>query len=198
MSARKYKYLVGVDEAGRGPLCGPVVAAAAVLKRYDSVLLSVVTDSKKLSEKKRLNLVPFIKEKCYFAYGSVSAQQIDEINIYQAAQLAFKRALDRLFAQCSIDPEQALVIVDGNAFLHKEYDHKCVIKGDLKVPIVSAASILAKVRRDTWMGRYDRLYPQYGIAKHKGYPTKAHREKIKEFGPAPIYRRSFKLLQGGI
>lgn len=194
MQNKKYKYLIGVDEAGRGPLCGPVVAACCMFKIFDLDLFSKVNDSKVLSEKKRVELVPLIQDKCFYAYGSVSAAEVDELNIFWATQEAFKRALDRLFSYTGINPDDAFVIIDGNSFKHDKFNHKAIVKADMKVPLVSAASILAKVKRDSWMERYDKLFPQYKLSQHKGYPTKLHRQAIKEHGPTPIHRKSFKLL----
>lgn len=191
----KYKYLIGVDEAGRGPLCGPVVASAVMFKEFDLGLFNQVSDSKKLSDKKREELVPEIQKKMYYSYGSVSASEIDELNIFWATQLAFKRALLRLFAVTQVSPEHTMVLVDGNSFKNEGFHFKCIVKGDDKIPVISAASILAKVKRDKWMQRYDKLFPEYGFAKHKGYPTKIHREQIAIHGSCAIHRKSFKLLK---
>lgn len=191
---KKYKYLIGLDEAGRGPLCGPVVASAVMFKEFELDLFNKVADSKKLSDKKRTALVPEIQEKMYYAYGSVSAKEIDELNIFWATQLAFKRALLRLFELTNVSPLETMVLVDGNSFKNEGFEFKCIVKGDDKIPVISAASILAKVKRDQWMKRYDKLFPKYGIAKHKGYPTKEHRDMIAKHGACPIHRKSFKLL----
>ncbi|WP_428086846.1 ribonuclease HII [Candidatus Thioglobus sp.] len=166
--------IVGVDEAGRGPLVGAVVAGAVILP--DHFDLPELTDSKKLSEKKREILYELITQQCQWAVGESSVQEIDEINILQATMLAMKRAVEAL----NIDYDQ--VLVDGNRCpdLH---DCSAIIKGDLTQPAISAASIIAKVTRDRQMIELDKIYPAYGFAKHKGYGTKAHLQVLKEQGP---------------
>ena len=165
--------IVGVDEAGRGPLVGSVVAGAVILPNdFD---LPELTDSKKLSEKKREILYALITQQCQWAVGESSPQEIDEINILQATMLAMKRAVENL----NIKYDQ--VLVDGNRCPELE-NCQSIIKGDLTEPVISAASIIAKVTRDRQMVALDEQYPEYGFAKHKGYGTKVHLQALVEFG----------------
>jgi ribonuclease HII len=165
--------IVGVDEAGRGPLVGSVVAGAVILPNdFD---LPELTDSKKLSEKKRETLYALITQQCQWAVGESSPQEIDEINILQATMLAMKRAVENL----NIKYDQ--VLVDGNRCPELE-NCQSIIKGDLTEPVISAASIIAKVTRDRQMFALDEQYPEYGFAKHKGYGTKVHLQALAEFG----------------
>lgn len=174
----------GVDEAGRGPLCGPVVAGACILPLdFDC---SGLNDSKKLSEKKREALYEIIKEKAIaWAVGEASPAEIDEINILNASMLAMRRAI----ANLQVKADYALV--DGNVVRDFPIEAQAVVKGDAKVASIAAASILAKVTRDRMLLDLDQAYPQYGLAKHKGYPTKEHREAVRKYGVAPIYRKTF-------
>lgn len=178
----------GCDEAGRGCLSGPVVAAAVILpKNFKSQILN---DSKKLSEKQRKDLRPIIeKEAIAWAVGIVDNTEIDEINILNASFLAMHRALDQL----KIKPEELLI--DGNRF--KQYQsipHHCIIKGDGKYMSIAAASVLAKTYRDDIMDELHRQFPHYAWDKNKGYPTKAHRLGIEQYGSTPFHRMSFTLL----
>lgn len=177
--------IAGVDEAGRGPLAGCVVAAAVILNPQHSI--SGLTDSKILSEKKRILLEEEIKlHALSWSIAEASAQEIDDINILQASMLAMKRAVLAL----SVLPHK--VQVDGNRIPDlPEYDVQAIVKGDLTEPCISAASILAKQYRDRQMIELDRIYPQYQFARHKGYPTKLHRELLLAHGASPIHRRSF-------
>jgi len=178
------KYLAGVDEVGRGPLIGAVVAAAVILDPNQPI--EGLTDSKKLSEKKRQSLALEIKSKARaFAFGRCEAYEIDEINILQASLLAMKRAVDAL----SISPE--FVIVDGNRLPKWDYPSQAIIKGDLTEPAISAAAIIAKVARDEEMKQLHEQFPHYGLDAHKGYPTKAHMQALVERGPCEHHRRSF-------
>lgn len=162
-----YQLFAGVDEVGRGPLVGDVVTAAVILDPNNPI--EGLTDSKKLTEKKRLALVPEIKEKALaWAIGRCSVAEIDELNILQASLLAMSRAVDGL----EITPE--FVLVDGNKLPKLNQAALAVVKGDLRVAEISAASILAKVCRDEEMQALDKIYPEFGFAKHNGYPTKAH------------------------
>lgn len=175
----------GVDEAGRGPLVGSVVAAAVILDPENPI--EGLNDSKKLSEKKREKLFIEIQEKALaWAVAEASAAEIDELNILQASLLAMRRAVEKL----GVQPEH--VLVDGNK-IPQGLSVSCdaVVGGDAIHPEISAASILAKVSRDREMAELDRLYPQFGFAKHKGYPTKAHFEAIAEHGVIAEHRRSF-------
>jgi ribonuclease HII len=179
-----YRLIAGVDEAGRGPLVGVVVAAAVILD--PSRPIHGLRDSKKLSEKRREQLFPEITDKALaWAIASASAAEIDQINILQASLLAMKRAVEAL----AIQPEIALV--DGNKCPRLVCRVEAIVKGDSKVEAISAASILAKVERDRQMQALHELYPQYGFNQHKGYPTAAHMALLKQYGPCPEHRRSF-------
>lgn len=184
----KGEIVIGVDEAGRGPLAGNVVAAAAILKKYSNDL-DEINDSKKLTEKKREKLFDVIMENFYIGVGEATPEEIDEINILNATFLAMRRALENLKKQCSTDH---LVLVDGN-FKIREYEgeQEFVIKGDAKSLSIAAASIIAKVTRDREMIEEGKKYPEYKFEKHKGYGTKLHKEKLLELGILPIHRKSF-------
>lgn len=178
------QHIAGVDEAGRGPLAGPVVAAAVIFPK--GLLIEGVNDSKKLTEKKREELFHDIHEKALtVGIGIVSHSVIDKINILQASFLAMNKAL----AHLNVTPQQLLV--DGNFFRHESFSVENIIKGDSLSHSIAAASIIAKVTRDALMVEMDDEYPQYGFAKHKGYGTKAHIEAIRQYGYSPIHRRSF-------
>ncbi len=182
--ASGYDIVCGVDEAGRGPLAGPVYAAAVVLKKGQTI--EGVNDSKKLSEKKREELFDKIVSECSaFSVGTASEREIDEINILQATFLAMKRAVDGL----SIKPDIALV--DGNQIPPLDCAVKTVIKGDAKSESIAAASIIAKVSRDRYMKEMAAKYPEYQFEKHKGYGTKLHYEMIEKYGICEIHRKSF-------
>lgn len=174
----------GVDEVGRGPLCGDVVTAAVILDLARPV--SGLNDSKKLTEKRREALFVEIQEKALsFCIARASVAEIDEINILQASLLAMHRAV----AGLSVQPEY--VLVDGNKVPKWPYKAEAVVKGDSRVPAIAAASILAKVTRDREMVAFDSVYPGYGMAGHKGYPTKVHMEALQRLGVTPIHRRSY-------
>ncbi|MCB6611485.1 ribonuclease HII [[Clostridium] symbiosum] len=180
-----YSIVCGIDEAGRGPLAGPVVAAAAVLPKDATILW--LNDSKKLSEKRREELFQEIQEKAVtYGVGIVSPAVIDEINILQATYEAMRQAVSSLSSEPDILLNDAVIIPGID-----EKKQVKIIKGDAKSVSIAAASILAKVTRDRMMGEYDKLYPEYGFAQHKGYGTKAHMDAIREFGVCPIHRRSF-------
>ncbi|HBG12649.1 MAG TPA: ribonuclease HII [Clostridium sp.] len=181
----------GIDEAGRGPLAGPVVAGAVILPRACEILF--LNDSKKLSEKRREALFEEIQEKASaFAVGVVGADRIDEINILQATYEAMRLAISELGAE----PE--VLLNDAVTIPGITLSQVPIVKGDAKSVSIAAASIMAKVTRDHMMEEYDKLFPEYGFAKHKGYGTAAHINALKEFGPCPIHRRSFiKNLVGG-
>ncbi len=182
--AQGYKIICGIDEAGRGPLAGPVYAAAVILP--PDCVIDGLNDSKKLTEKKRERLFDEIKEKA-LAYGIASAdeKEIDEINILNATFLAMKRAVDSL----SVKPDLALV--DGNQKPHTGIEEVTVVKGDAKSMSIAAASVLAKVSRDRFMLETAKKYPQYEFERHKGYGTKLHYEKIAQYGVCEIHRRTF-------
>lgn len=174
----------GIDEAGRGPLAGPVVAGAVILPRACEILF--LNDSKKLSEKRREALFEEIQEKASaFAVGVVGADRIDEINILQATYEAMRLAISELGAE----PE--VLLNDAVTIPGITLSQVPIVKGDAKSVSIAAASIMAKVTRDHMMEEYDKLFPEYGFAKHKGYGTSAHINALKEFGPCPIHRRSF-------
>lgn len=184
---REYKIygtICGIDEAGRGPLCGPVVAAAVILPDEYNILY--INDSKKLSETKREEVYKEI-DKYAIAYGVgiVSPERIDEINILQATYEAMRTAIHKL----SVTPD--ILLNDAVTIPMVDIKQVPIIKGDAKSQSIAAASIVAKVTRDHLMEEYDKLYPEYGFAKHKGYGTAAHIKAIKEYGPCPIHRRTF-------
>lgn len=184
ISSYKGHLAAGVDEVGRGPLAGDVVTAAVILDPAKPI--EGLDDSKKLTEKKRALLFDEIKEKALaWSIARCNVAEIDRLNILQASLLAMHRAIDAL----PITPEH--VWVDGNKIPKWDYQAEAVVKGDARVPAIAAASILAKVTRDNELIAADELYPGYGLAKHKGYPTKVHLEAIKELGITPIHRRSF-------
>ncbi|MCJ8351092.1 ribonuclease HII [Moritella sp.] len=182
------KLVAGVDEVGRGPLVGDVVTAAVILDPNNPIV--GLTDSKKLSDKKRQLLFPEIKEKALaWSIGRCSPSEIDELNILQATMVAMQRAV----AGLAMQPEH--VFIDGNRCPTLPMPAEAIVKGDLRVAEISAASILAKVVRDAEMDELHERYPEYGFAQHKGYPTKAHMEKLAELGPTEEYRKSFKPVQ---
>ena len=176
--------IAGVDEVGRGPLAGPVVAAAVILDPARPI--AGLADSKTLSPLRREQLAMEIRAKALaWALGRAEVAEIDRLNILQASLLAMQRAI----AALSIVPDQALV--DGNRCPPLACPCRAIVKGDATVPAISAASILAKVARDAEMGELHERYPRYGFAQHKGYPTAAHRDALRRFGPCPEHRRSF-------
>lgn len=174
----------GVDEVGRGPIAGPVLAAAVILDPEKPI--EGLADSKKLSEKKRDALFDQIRANALcFAIARATVEEIDSLNILHASMLAMKRAVEML------NPSAEFALVDGNRCPELAIPSEAVIKGDSKVACISAASILAKVTRDREMSVLDSLYPGYGLAQHKGYPTKAHLEALTRLGPNILYRRTF-------
>ena len=177
----------GCDEAGRGCLAGPVVAAAVILKK--GVDYPELNDSKQLTEKKRMQLRELVlKEAMSYGVGIVTAQEIDEINILNASFLAMHRALDQL----KIVPE--LLLIDGNRFNpYKKLKHVCIVSGDAKYQSIAAASILAKTTRDMMMEQYGEQYPVYNWKKNKGYPTKEHKQAIADYGTTPLHRMTFNM-----
>lgn len=183
-SEEGYKNVCGCDEAGRGPLAGPVVAAAVILPM--GLVIDGLNDSKKLTEKKRDKLFEIIKsEAIAYSIASASVEEIEEINILNASMLAMKRAVEGLSVRADI------ALIDGNIARGFDIPAIPIIKGDAISPSIAAASILAKVTRDRMLIEYDSLYPEYGFAQHKGYSTKLHMEKVRELGVLPIHRRSF-------
>lgn len=182
--AKGYKSVCGVDEAGRGPLAGPVCAAAVILP--EGVIIDGVNDSKKLSEKKRESLFDVIREQALsYSIAYATVDEIEEINILNATMLAMRRAIDGL------DIKSDYAMIDGNKIPPIDIDAECIVKGDAKSMSIACASILAKVSRDRLLYKYAEEYPMYGFDKHKGYGTKAHREAILKYGPCPYHRKSF-------
>ena len=183
-AAQGYRILCGVDEAGRGPLAGPVCAAAVILPEH--LEIPGLNDSKKLTDKKRRELFPLIKEQAVaYGIGIATEGEIDEINILQATYLAMERAV----AQLSVKPD--LLLIDGNRAKDFGIPAKTVVKGDSLSASIAAASILAKVTRDDMMLELAETYPQYGFDIHKGYGTKAHYAALTEYGACQIHRKSF-------
>ena len=182
--AKGYKSVCGVDEAGRGPLAGPVCAAAVILP--EGVIIDGVNDSKKLSEKKRESLFDVIREQALsYSIAYATVDEIEEINILNATMLAMRRAIDGL------DIKADYAMIDGNKIPPLDIDAECIVKGDAKSMSIACASILAKVSRDRLLYKYAEEYPMYGFDTHKGYGTKVHREAILKYGPCPYHRKSF-------
>jgi len=186
-----FKSVAGLDEAGRGPLSGPVVAAAVIIKSNEKFLKGI-NDSKKLSEKQRDYFYKILMrhKEIKRGIGIVSEKVIDKINILEATKLAMQKAVEDL----GLKPD--FLLIDGNFTLRQAQGEKyilqkSIIKGDAKVISISAASIIAKVTRDRIMLKYDKKYPEYGFKKHKGYPTLSHRKILKKIGPCPIHRKTF-------
>lgn len=200
-------YVIGVDEVGRGPLAGPVVAAA-VIQGKTNISKIGLKDSKQLTAKRREEIFKILTRKKDFkwAAASVSEKIIDKINIQNASELAMKKAVRKLLKKYGIaasilrvkllngNAKNCLVLVDGNRKIKNlNLPQKTIIKGDEKIPAISAASIIAKVSRDRFMLKLHEKYPRYNFAKHKGYGTKEHYRALKKFGPSPVHRRSFRL-----
>lgn len=182
--AEGFSLICGVDEAGRGPLAGPVYAAAVILPR--DAVIEGLNDSKKLTEKKREALFDVITERALtYGIASASVEEIEKLNILNATFLAMNRAIDKL------DPIPELALIDGNRSTGIAMPSRCVVKGDSRCADIAAASILAKVSRDRYMLTLAEKYPQYHFEQHKGYGTKLHYEALREFGPSPEHRPSF-------
>lgn len=184
---RGYRFVVGLDEVGRGPLAGPVVACAVVVdKKFKSKNIKV-KDSKQLSERQREEAFKILKNhpQIKWGIGRVSEKIIDKINILEATKLAMTKAIKNL----NFKPD--FLLLDGNFRIKSDIFQKSIVKGDQKVVSISAASIIAKVTRDRIMLNYDKKYPKYGFKNHKGYPTESHRKILKKIGPCPIHRKSF-------
>jgi len=184
LNSAGYSSIAGVDEAGRGPLAGPVVAGAVIIR--DVRFKRRIDDSKKLSAKRREEAYREILEKSIVGVGIVGEKTIDKVNIYQATKKAMRLAISKL----KIPPDY--VIVDGNMKIATKCPLKCIVGGDSKSLSIAAASIVAKVTRDRIMVEYDKIYPQYGFARHKGYGTKSHIEALNNHGASPIHRNSFR------
>ena len=184
LAAKGYTAICGVDEAGRGPLCGPVVAAACILP--DGLVIDGLNDSKKLTEKKREALFDVICESAIaYSIAEASVEEINQMNILEADLLAMRRAIDGLSVKADF------AIIDGNIARDFQIPAMAVVKGDAKSMNIAAASILAKVTRDRMCIDLDAQYPEYEIAKHKGYGTKAHMDALRKYGPSPIHRTKF-------
>lgn len=185
-----YNLIIGVDEAGRGPLAGPVVAAAVALKTV--YFKNRIDDSKKLTSRQREKAYQEIIQKSVFGIGIINEKIIDSLNILVATRKAMKAAIHTLLDKVKdFSQESIYVIVDGNMNLDIKLPFTDIIRGDSRSKSIACASILAKVTRDRIMALYDKMYPQYGFLKHKGYPTKAHRLALEKFGPSIIHRTTF-------
>ena len=185
------KVVCGTDEAGRGPLAGPVVAAAVILPHDFPV--EILNDSKKMSEKERIKVEAIIKEKATaWAVSAISHKIIDKINILNSSLLGMKRSYEKIRDD---GYKITILLCDGNKTPDVDCPVEAIVKGDAKVPEIMAASILAKNHRDRLMDRADKKWPQYGFAHHKGYPTKEHYEALKKYGPCPIHRLTFRLTE---
>ena len=181
-----YKLFIGIDEAGRGPLAGPVVVAGVYLKKE----IAELNDSKQLSEKKRSELFPIIKENSIYSISVISPEIIDEINILQATKKGMVEVAENIL---KIKPEIDVLLIDGNQMINfNKTDQIPIVKGDSLSSSIAAASILAKVTRDEIMIKYGEKYPEYGFEMHKGYPTKKHIEAIEKYGVLDIHRKTFK------
>lgn len=198
IKAAGFNLVIGVDEAGRGPLAGPVVASAVALKTDQ--FQSKIRDSKTISARQREKAFYEIYEKAYVGVGIISEQVIDRSNILQATFLAMANAVEDVIAQCSVKKDgghdffrKVCLLIDGNRFrTDLPYAYRTVVKGDNRVLSIACASIVAKVTRDRILAVYDSIYPQYGFKRHKGYPTLQHKEAISVHGLSLIHRRSFK------
>lgn len=184
--------IAGVDEVGRGPLAGPVVAAACILPQ--NYLLAGLNDSKKVAPEMREKLYQILTtdSEIIYAIGIVDEERIDQLNIYRATLLAMQKAIEGL------EKRPGLLLVDGNAVPYGVVPSQCIVKGDTLSISIAAASIIAKVTRDRLMISYDRQWPQYGFKSHKGYATPQHIEAVKQFGPCPIHRRSFETIKQSV
>ena len=180
-----YNIIAGVDEVGRGPLNGPVVAACAIIN--PDIDLEGITDSKKITEKKREKLYDYLTKNVIYGIGEACPKEIDELNILNATKLAMKRAIDEVKKQTNID----YLLIDGNMKFDLDIPYLSIVKGDLKSASISVASIIAKVTRDRMMIELDKKYPMYGYKLHKGYPTKKHIEALKKYGLIDGYRISY-------
>ena len=179
-----FRLLCGVDEAGRGPLAGPVYAAAVILPR--GMIIEGLNDSKKLTEKKREELFTIIRsEATTYGIAYATVEEIEAFNILNATILAMNRALENL------NPKPELALIDGNRNKGISGFSRCIVKGDAKCADIAAASVLAKVSRDRYMREMSYLYPEYGFEQHKGYGTRYHFEALRKYGPSPIHRMSF-------
>lgn len=187
-----YEYIIGCDEAGRGPAAGPLFVAGACFKDYNNIpeFLYNLNDSKKLSEKMREKLYPVIKECCYFSIQKIEIETIEKINILNASLYGMKLASEEILFE--LKNKNALILVDGNKQIKNfNYPQEAIIKGDSTSASIAAASILAKVERDNFMVELDKKYPNYNFKKNKGYLTKEHIEAIKKYGITEVHRKSY-------
>lgn len=190
LKKRGYNLIIGVDEAGRGPLAGPVVAAAVALKTHR--FKNRIDDSKKLTASSRERAFREIIKKSVFGIGIVNERIIDRVNILEATRIAMEQAIASLIEKLKSSKNNRIhIIVDGNVNLNITFPYTNIVKGDSKSKSIASASILAKVSRDRIMLLYDKIYPRYGFQRHKGYPTREHRRILKRLGPSLIHRKSF-------
>ena len=204
LGGKGYDFVIGVDEAGRGPLAGPVVACAVILKNYESRIMNqeikefdLIRDSKTLSEKQRENIFDFINDNFFVGVGICDHETIDRMNILEASFLAMKKAFAALLRNMEHGTwnmeQRAIILVDGNKKIpNLSMDQRAIVGGDKIVKSISAASIIAKVTRDRMMKEFHEKYPQYGFDKHKGYGTKFHVEALLKNGPCQIHRKTFE------
>lgn len=200
IASKEGVFVIGIDEVGRGPLCGPVVAAAVCYKDQSFAIpealekeFALIRDSKKLSEKQREKVFELIQGYFHIGIGIVNAETIDRVNILQATFLAMKGALSDLLRHIPEARSKEYLLIDGNQLLPSfSGAQEAVVGGDSSVKSIAAASIIAKVTRDRMIVEYDREYPQYGLAHHKGYGTKEHMDALRKYGPTPLHRMSFK------
>lgn len=193
-----FNHIIGIDEAGRGPLAGPVVASAVVLKNHS--FQTHITDSKRITPLQREKAFQEIYDNAYVGIGIISESVIDEHNILNATFLAMRNAVDDVIAQMPLNMtrdknfvDQVCLLIDGNRFkTDLPYHYQTIVKGDSLVLSIACASIIAKVIRDRILTIYDKIFPEYGFKKHKGYPTAQHRQIVREIGPSLIHRKSFK------
>jgi len=196
-----FKYIIGIDESGRGPLAGPVIAVAVLqIKNYKLKIKNLgIEDSKKLSPRQRKEIYKVFKKypQIIWGRGLVSAKVIDKINILEATKLAMRRAVQNLEKKLSkkLPRAKTVLIIDGNQKIGTRFFEIPVVRADETIFLCMCASIVAKVERDRLMEKYHKLFPVYGFDKHKGYPTKLHRKKLKKYGPCLIHRRSFRPLK---
>jgi ribonuclease HII len=193
-----YNFIIGVDEAGRGPLAGPVVASAVAIK--NKKFQNPIKDSKILTVNQREKAFAEIYQNAYVGIGIINEAVIDRINILQATFLAMSDAVTQLISELPISQKEhknfnqkIILLIDGDRFKsHLPYAYKTIVRGDALIPSISCASIIAKVKRDKIMESYDQTFPQYGFKQHKGYPTVKHKQALQRYGPSLIHRKSFK------
>lgn len=188
---RKFKYLIGIDEAGRGPLAGPVAVGAVISKNRPLIILNGIKDSKKITARKREEWNKIIQSNLIAAVSFTSPSLIDKIGIVKAVNTAMKKAIKNILKKSGCKSSECHILLDGALKAPKDYSQETIIKGDEKIPLISAAAILAKVARDKKMLNLDKKLSQYGFKKHKGYGTKLHYNMLKKFGFSSQHRKSF-------